>query len=403
MWALLSPSTWQREPRARAYALPAGTAAATYTIQAVYNGTANFQGSTDATHQLKVNAASTTTAAANASAIFSAAIQTVALNATLSSPAGTVNEGTETFTILNGTTVIGSPVMVDVTAGTAGAVYNLPAGAAAINYTIQAVYNGTSNFLSSSDNSHNLTVHTADRPTTAGAASTSASFSVSTQSVSLSVTITSSAGIVSEGTETFTILNGTTAFGGPVTVNVTNGSASADYPLPAGTPAGSYIIQAVYSGTANFLGFTDTTQHVTIAAATSATAAASTSATFDGASQSVTLTATITSTVGTVNEGTETFTILNGTTAIGSPVTVNVTGTGQCRLSSPGWHPRRDLHHPVGLQRDQQLPWLHRYHTARDDRLCRISDGRRDCLSHLQAAARKTSRSPPRSRVLSVR
>ena len=111
------------------------------------------------------------------------------------------------------------------------------------------------------------------------AASASATFSGAGQNVPLSATITSAAGTVNEGTETFTILNGTTAVGTPVTVNVCSGAASASYVLPAGTPGGTYIIQAVYNGTTNFLGFTDTSQPDRQAAAT-ATAAASASATF---------------------------------------------------------------------------------------------------------------------------
>src|SRR6202011_2183038 len=91
-----------------------------------------------------------------------------------------------------------------------------------------------------------------------------------------------------------------------------------------GTSGGSYIIRAVYNGTANFLGFTDTSHFLTVSAAASATASASASATFNAAGQSVALSATVTSAAGVVNEGTETFTILSGTTVIGSPVTVNV-------------------------------------------------------------------------------
>ena len=52
------------------------------------------------------------------------------------------------------------------------------------------------------------------------------------------------------------------------------------YVLPAGTPAGTYIIQAVYNGTTNFLGYTDTSHSLTVGATASATAAASASATF---------------------------------------------------------------------------------------------------------------------------
>ena len=72
------------------------------------------------------------------------------------------------------------------------------------------------------------------------------------QDVTLSATVISAAGAASGGTETFTILSGTTPVGNAVTVNVSAGAASAVYVLPAGTPAGTYIILAVYNGTTDF-------------------------------------------------------------------------------------------------------------------------------------------------------
>ena len=306
------------------YGLPAGTTAGTYTIQAVYNGATNFQGSSDATHHLTVSAAATSAAAASVTTTFSTSTQSVDLSATITSGAGTVNGGTETFTILSGTTPIGSAVTVNVTDGTASAIYALPAGTPAGTYIIQAVYSGTTNILGFTDTTHQVTISAA--ASTAAVASASATFIGAGQNVTLNVTITSGVGTVNEGTVTFTILSGTTPIGLAVTVNVTDGTASAVYALPAGTPAGNYIIQLVYSGSNNFLGFTQEPHALTIGAAASATAAASTSTTFNGAAQNVTLTATITSAAGTVNEGTETFTILSGTTPIGSAVTVNVTG-----------------------------------------------------------------------------
>ena len=80
------------------------------------------------------------------------------LSATVTSPAGTVSEGTETFTILSGATPVGSPVTVPVAAGAASASYTLPGGTPAGPYTIQAVYNGTPDLAGSSDSSHTLTV-----------------------------------------------------------------------------------------------------------------------------------------------------------------------------------------------------------------------------------------------------
>ena len=305
------------------YTLPAGTAGGPYTIQAVYNGTADFLGFTDATHVLTINAAATTTASANASATFNAAAQAVALSATVTSGAGTVNEGTETFTILNGTTVVGTAVTVNVVGGAAGASYTLPAGAAVGSYTIRAVYNGDADFLASTDTSHVLTVSAA---TTTAAANASAVFSTGAQTVALSATVASGAGTVNEGTETFTLLNGTTVVGTPVTVNVVSGAAGANYALPAGVTGGSYTIRAVYNGDADFLASTDASHALTVNAAATTTAAANASAVFNSGAQTVALSATVASGAGTVNEGTETFTLLNGTTVVGTAVTVNVVG-----------------------------------------------------------------------------
>ena len=134
------------------------TALGSYTIQAIYNGTADFLGSTDTSHSLTVSQASTSTAAASSSVTSSPAGQNVPLSATVTSAAGTVDEGTETFTILSGATVIGLAVTVNVENGTASASDVLLGATAPGTYTIQAVYNGTADFLGSTDTSHTLTV-----------------------------------------------------------------------------------------------------------------------------------------------------------------------------------------------------------------------------------------------------
>ena len=89
------------------YTLPGNTAAGSYTVEAVYNPGASFTGSSDTTKTLTVGNAATTTTAANATAIFSLSDQPVTLNASVASPAGTVNVGTVTFTVRQGGTIIG--------------------------------------------------------------------------------------------------------------------------------------------------------------------------------------------------------------------------------------------------------------------------------------------------------
>ena len=70
------------------------------------------------------------------------------------------------------------------------------------------------------------------------------------------------------GSGTLTVLSGTTVIGVPVTVNVSAGAAAAVYVSPGGTPAGTYIIQAVYESTPNLDGSSDSTHSLTVTAAT---------------------------------------------------------------------------------------------------------------------------------------
>jgi hypothetical protein len=101
--------------------------------------------------------------------------------------------------------------------------------------------------------------------TTTTAASETTAYSASSQAVTLSATITSGSGTVSGGTVTFTVLNGSTQVGTAVTSGaVSSGSASVSYTLPGGTAIGTYEIEAVYSGDANFNSSADTTHRLTV-------------------------------------------------------------------------------------------------------------------------------------------
>lgn len=141
------------------YTAPASvTAPQTVTVTAT--SSANGTTVATATVNLVPLTAASTTSAASVSVPFSSSSQSVALNATVTSPAGPVGTGTVTFTVLNGTAPIGAPVTSGtVTNGAASASYTLPAGTAAATYTIQAVYNAGTGFTTSSDTGHTLTVN----------------------------------------------------------------------------------------------------------------------------------------------------------------------------------------------------------------------------------------------------
>ena len=59
----------------------------------------------------------------------------------------TVNEGTVTFTILNGTNVIASAADIQVINGTASTAYTLPPGTLVGEYILEVVYIGTPNLM----------------------------------------------------------------------------------------------------------------------------------------------------------------------------------------------------------------------------------------------------------------
>jgi hypothetical protein len=283
--------------------------------------------------QFDVALASTTTVAVNATATFSESAQNVPLSATVTTTSGSVNAGTVTFAVFQGVTQIGAPVTSGtVTSGAANVSFVLPAGTAAGTYTIQATYSGTTTLAASSDNTHTLVVSSAT--TTTAAASVSTAYNISAQSVTLTATVTSAAGAVNAGTVTFSVLQGVTLVGSAVTsATVANGAASVSYTLPAGTSAGTYTVQAAYSGTASLSASSDASHTLTVSSATTTTAAVNAVATYSIAAQNVMLTATVTSPSGPVNAGTVTFAVLQGATPMGTAVTSATVLNGAASVS----------------------------------------------------------------------
>ena len=316
------------------YTLPGNTSAGQYIIEASYSGTANYLPSIDTQHFLTLNPAATTTTVSNASATFnSASDQTVPLSAQISSMAGTVNEGTVTFTILFGGNPVGSPVTANVVNDAASASYDLLANTKGGSYTIETVYSDPVDFKTSTG-TNLLTVSAA--PTTITPSNAATTFNTVTgEGITLSANVSSPAGTINQGAVTFTILNSSSQqVVPPIVVNTLNGIASNNYILPAGTSVGSYTIAAVYDGTSSYAASLPSNSTLTISGATTSIAAANASIGYNAAVQSAPLTATVTSPGGTVSEGMVTFTILSGATTIGTPVAVNV-ASGTASTSYP--------------------------------------------------------------------
>jgi hypothetical protein len=135
------------------FTVNAGVAAGSYPITAAYTPALGFSGSASSGRSdgtLTVSAASTTTTASNATTTFSTSAQNVTLIATVSSGDGAVNEGTVTFTVLQGSTVLGTATTSGtVRNGVASGSYLLPGGMAAGTYTLDAVYNPGADFTGS--------------------------------------------------------------------------------------------------------------------------------------------------------------------------------------------------------------------------------------------------------------
>jgi hypothetical protein len=83
------------------------------------------------------------------------------------------------------------------------------------------------------------------------------------QTVTLSATVSSSTP-VTEGSVTFTVLNGGSIVGTATGAQVLSGVSTVSYALPAGLPPGAYIIQAVYSPGPDYLASTDTSHCLVI-------------------------------------------------------------------------------------------------------------------------------------------
>ncbi len=310
------------------FSLPAGTAAATYSIQAPYNAGTNFLTSSDNTKSLTVNNAATTTVAAVASTTYSLGVQSVTLGATVTSLAGSVNVGTVSFAVFNGATQVGSTTISGtVTNGAASVLFSVPAGTAANPYTIVATYNAGTNFLGSSDNTKLLTISSA--ATTTVATNATATYNLSSQNLTLNATVSSAAGTVNVGTVTFSVFNGATQIGTSTTSGtVAAGAASVSFSIPAGTAANVYTIQTTYNAGANFNTSSDNTKTLTVNNATSTTVAVNANATYSLSAQNVTLTANVTSAAGAVNVGTVTFSVFNGGTQVGLSSTSGTVAAG---------------------------------------------------------------------------
>lgn len=232
------------------FTLPAGEAAGSYTLAVAYSdgSSGNFSDDgTDTSGKLTLSAASTTTAARSATASFSSSAQNVTLTATVTSSSGTVNEGSVTFTLFdsNGNTV-GTSTTGSVTNGSASVSFALPAGTAVGTYSINASYTDSAgSFASSSDNTHSLSVATANSTQlslTSGSITPSALSG--TAQVTLTAQVSNAGGTVNEGVLSFTVA------GVSSQANVSNGTATVTLTVPLESLTNGFVVALSYTDNA---------------------------------------------------------------------------------------------------------------------------------------------------------
>lgn len=285
-----------------------------HSISATYAGDANFAGSTSATVTETVNRASTTTtvtSGTNPSAFSQSVTFTVQVQPSSgSTPTGTV-------TLLDGTTSIGSATLP-----ASGTVQFPTSNLSTGTHSITATYGGDGNFSGSTSSGLAQTVNQAGT-------NTALSASVNPSTYGQAVTFTATVGTTGGGspTGTVTFFDGGTQIGsGTVSGGIARLTTAA-----TGLNAGSHMVTASYGGDVSFAGSNSTGWNQTVnAAATTTTLASNLNPSTLG--QTVTFTATVTSSVSGTQSGTVSF-YLDGSS---TPVQTTALSGGAAQFSTSG-------------------------------------------------------------------
>jgi Bacterial Ig-like domain (group 3)/FG-GAP-like repeat len=284
----------------------------THWVEAVYSGDSYYAGSTSQAIPLTAEPVSTTLSlTANQTTIIQG--QPVLLTATLNPFQAQNHSASGNVTFYAGAIVLGTGAMVNgvATLNTT----TLPAGVDSVT----AVYPGDANFTAATSPPVTITV-IATTTTTLVALPTSL---VVGQTLTLTATVTPGGGPAPAGTVTF--------FSGAVSLGSAALNAGGVATLTLMPTQGIYSITAAYGGsTSDEPSVSSPPVTVTVASPTTTTLIAAPTILTVG--QTLTLTATVTASVGPVPTGTVTF--LNGTTSLGT-ATLNAGGVAALTLTPP--------------------------------------------------------------------
>jgi Big-like domain-containing protein len=296
------------------------TTAGTYSISAKYNGDANNLGSTSPVLSEVINPAITsTTTTLTSSPNPSLVGQSVAFTAAVTSAAGSPPNG-EMVTFYNGSSVLGTATL---SAGIATLITSsLPLG----TFTITATYPGDANFSASTSPGLRQVVNAATKYATSTTLASSSNPSIKGQPITFTAAVTSTGGTPPNG-ESVTFYNGLNVLG---TATLTGGVASL---AKSSLGSGIHSISAAYLGDANFTASTSPVleQAVDTTSQSPTTTALASSLNPSIYGQSVTWTATVTTSGKTTPTGKVNFNW--GSDSIGS-ATLNSSGVATLTKSN---------------------------------------------------------------------
>jgi hypothetical protein len=266
-------------------------------ITATYSGDTNFTTSSGSTTEAVKQDASTTSVTASPTSSVSGQAVTFTATVSASSPGSGTPTGTVTFE--DGSTILGTGTLSSGNASFTTSSLSLG------SHTITAIYNGDSNFTTSSGSAIE-TVNQGGATTTMVSASPASS--VFGQSVSFTATVTPNGAGTPTGTVTFK--EGSTVLG---TATLSSGTASI---TTSALSLGSDTITATYSGDANFTGSSGGTSETVNQDGTSTSVTATPTSSVFG--QSVTFTASVSPNAPGAGKPTGTVTFKAGSTILGT-------------------------------------------------------------------------------------
>ncbi|MGA2135796.1 MAG: Ig-like domain repeat protein [Bryobacteraceae bacterium] len=280
-----------------------------HTIEASYSGDPNFQISSSFLLQTVDQAATTTTVTSNLNP--SAYNQSLKFTATVSALASS-GEPTGTITFKNGSRTLGSVTL------SGGSASLAPPVLAAGTDSITAAYSGDTDHLASTGSLSQVI----DQATTMTVIKSSDSIILVNQQVTFTATVTGLYGGDPTGTVTFSA-NGA-QIGSPVAVASRVASVITSF-----AAAGAYSITAVYSGDTNFVGGNAAPLSETVDLTLPTTTTLKSSGSPSTVGNSVTFTATVRPSSGTIPNG-EVVTFYDGASSIGT----GITSAGAAALST---------------------------------------------------------------------